>query len=198
MFTGIITDIGSVLSINESGNKFKISTLFNHHEIDVGASICCSGICLTVTEKGPHINGSYFNVDVSDETLSRTTAKNWKNNSFINLERSLKFGDEMGGHLVSGHVDCLSKIISIKKIKNGNIFTIEYPEIYKKFIASKGSVCLDGISLTVNDVFDNKFTVNIISHTENNTTWKDIKEGDSINTEIDIFARYISRQIEEK
>lgn len=198
MFTGIITDIGSVLSINESGNKFKISTLFNHHEIDVGASICCSGICLTVTEKGPHINGSYFNVDVSDETLSRTTAKNWKNNSLINLERSLKFGDEMGGHLVSGHVDCLSKIISIKKIKNGNIFTIEYPEIYKKFIASKGSVCLDGISLTVNDVFDNKFTVNIISHTENNTTWKDIKEGDSINTEIDIFARYISRQIEEK
>ena len=198
MFTGIITDIGSILSINESGNKFKISTLFNHHEIDVGASICCSGICLTVTEKGPHINGSYFNVDVSDETLSRTTAKNWKNNSLINLERSLKFGDEMGGHLVSGHVDCLSKIISIKKIKNGNIFTIEYPEIYKKFIASKGSVCLDGISLTVNDVFDNKFTVNIISHTENNTTWKDIKEGDNINTEIDIFARYISRQIEEK
>ena len=198
MFTGIITDIGSVLSINESGNKFKISTLFNHHEIDVGASICCSGICLTVTEKGPHINGSYFNVDVSDETLSRTTAKNWKNNSLINLERSLKFGDEMGGNLVSGHVDCLSKIISIKKIKNGNIFTIEYPEIYKKFIASKGSVCLDGISLTVNDVFDNKFTVNIISHTENNTTWKDIKEGDNINTEIDIFARYISRQIEEK
>ena len=198
MFTVIITDIESTLSINESGNKFKISTLFNHHEIDVGASICCSGICLTVTEKGPHINGSYFNVDVSDETLSRTTAKNWKNNSLINLERSLKFGDEMGGHLVSGHVDCLSKIISIKKIKNGNIFTIEYPEIYKKFIASKGSVCLDGISLTVNDVFDNKFTVNIISHTENNTTWKDIKEGDNINTEIDIFARYISRQIEEK
>ena len=198
MFTGIITDIGSVLSINESGNKFKISTLFNHHEVDVGASICCSGICLTVTEKGPHINGSYFNVDVSDETLSRTTAKNWRNNSLINLERSLKFGDEMGGHLVSGHVDCLSKIISIKKIKNGNIFTIEYPEIYKKFIASKGSICLDGISLTVNDVFDNKFTVNIISHTENNTTWKDIKEGDNINTEIDIFARYISRQIEEK
>ena len=198
MFTGIITDIGSVLSINESGNKFKISTLFNHNEIDVGASICCSGICLTVTEKGPHINGSYFNVDVSDETLSRTTAKNWRNNSLINLERSLKFGDEMGGHLVSGHVDCLSKIISIKKIKNGNIFTIEYPAIYKKFIASKGSVWLDGISLTVNDVFDNKFTVNIISHTENNTTWKDIKEGDNINTEIDIFARYISRQIEEK
>jgi len=198
MFTGIITDIGSVLSINESGNKFKISTLFNHHEIDVGASICCSGICLTVTEKGPHINGSYFNVDVSDETLSRTTAKDWRNNSLINLEKSLKFGDEMGGHLVSGHVDCLSKIISIKKIENGNIFTIEYPDAYRKFIASKGSISLDGISLTVNDVFDNRFTVNIISHTENNTTWKDIKEGNNINTEIDIFARYISRQIEER
>ena len=103
----------------------------------------------------------------------------------------------MGGHLVSGHVDCLSKIISIEKIDNGNIFTIEYPNDYKKFIASKGSICLDGISLIVNEVFDNKFSVNIITHTENNTNWKDIKEGASINTEIDIFARYISRQIEE-
>jgi riboflavin synthase len=104
----------------------------------------------------------------------------------------------MGGHLVSGHIDCLSKVISINKVENGNIFTIEYPDTYKKFIASKGSICLDGISLTVNDVFDNKFTVNIISHTENNTTWKDIKEGANINMEIDIFARYISRQIEER
>ena len=198
MFTGIITDVGSVLSISEGNNKFKISTSFNHSDIDIGASICCSGICLTVTEKGPHKNGSYFSVDVSDETLSRTTAKDWRNNSLINLEKSLKFGDEMGGHLVSGHVDCLSKIISRKKIENGNIFTIEYPDAYRKFIASKGSISLDGISLTVNDVFDNRFTVNIISHTENNTTWKDIKEGDNINTEIDIFARYISRQIEER
>ena len=198
MFTGIITDVGSVLSINEDNNKFKISTLFDHSDIDIGASICCSGICLTVTEKGAHEDSSYFNVDVSDETLSRTTAKNWKNNSLINLERSLKFGDEMGGHLVSGHIDCLSKVISINKVENGNIFTIEYPDTYKKFIASKGSICLDGISLTVNDVFDNKFTVNIISHTENNTTWKDIKEGANINMEIDIFARYISRQIEER
>ena len=104
----------------------------------------------------------------------------------------------MGGHLVSGHVDCLSKVISINKVENGNIFTIEYPDTYKKFIASKGSICLDGISLSVNDVFDNKFTVNIISHTENNTTWKDIKEGANINMEIDIFARYISRQIKER
>ena len=198
MFTGIITDVGSILSISEDNNKFKISTLFDHSDIDIGASICCSGICLTVTEKDAHEDGSYFNVDVSDETLSRTTAKNWKNNSLINLERSLKFGDEMGGHLVSGHVDCLSKVISINKVENGNIFTIEYPDAYKKFIASKGSICLDGISLTVNDVFDNKFTVNIISHTENNTTWKDIKEGANINMEIDIFARYISRQIEER
>ena len=198
MFTGIITDVGSVLSINEDNNKFKISTLFDHSDIDIGASMCCSGICLTVTEKGAHEDSSYFNVDVSDETLSRTTAKNWKNNSLINLERSLKFGDEMGGHLVSGHIDCLSKVISINKVENGNIFTIEYPDTYKKFIASKGSICLDGISLTVNDVFDNKFTVNIISHTENNTTWKDIKEGANINMEIDIFARYISRQIEER
>ena len=197
MFTGIITDVGKILSINNTNSRFKVSTSFDHNTIDIGASISCSGICLTVTEKGKHNDGSYFDVDVSNETLSRTTARNWDIGSFINLEKSLKFGDEMGGHLVSGHVDCLSKIISIEKIDNGNIFTIEYPNDYKKFIASKGSICLDGISLTVNEVFDNKFSVNIISHTENNTNWKDIKEGASINTEIDIFARYISRQIEE-
>lgn len=197
MFTGIITDVGKILSINNTNSRFKVSTSFDHNKIDIGASISCSGICLTVTEKGKHNDGSYFDVDVSNETLSRTTARNWDIGSFINLEKSLKFGDEMGGHLVSGHVDCLSKIISIEKIDNGNIFTIEYPNDYKKFIASKGSICLDGISLTVNEVFDNKFSVNIISHTENNTNWKDIKEGASINTEIDIFARYISRQIEE-
>jgi riboflavin synthase len=197
MFTGIITDVGKILSINNTNSRFKVATSFDHNKIDIGASISCSGICLTVTEKGKHNDGSYFDVDVSNETLSRTTARNWDIGSFINLEKSLKFGDEMGGHLVSGHVDCLSKIISIEKIDNGNIFTIEYPNDYKKFIASKGSICLDGISLTVNEVFDNKFSVNIISHTENNTNWKDIKEGASINTEIDIFARYISRQIEE-
>jgi riboflavin synthase len=197
MFTGIITDVGKILSIDTGNRKFKILTSFGHNKIDIGASICCSGICLTVTQKGDYLDNSYFSVDASDETLSRTTAKGWTEGSYINLEKSLKFGDEMGGHLVSGHVDCLSKIISIKKIDNGNIFTIEYPNEYKKFIASKGSICLDGISLTVNDVFDNKFSVNIISHTENNTTWKDIKIGDDINTEIDIFARYISRQIEE-
>ena len=136
MFTGIITDVGSVLSISEGNNKFKISTSFNHSDIDIGASICCSGICLTVTEKGPHKNGSYFIVDVSDETLSRTTAKDWRNNSLINLEKSLKFGDEMGGHLVSGHVDCLSKIISIKKIENGDKVEnyLKHPKSYNPYI----------------------------------------------------------------
>ena len=137
MFTGIITDVGKILSVNNTNSRFKVSTLFDHNNIDIGASISCSGICLTVTEKGKHNDGSYFDVDVSNETLSRTTARNWDIGSFINLEKSLKFGDEMGGHLVSGHVDCLSKIISIEKIDNGNIFTIEYPNDYKKFIASK-------------------------------------------------------------
>ena len=176
MFTGIITDVGSILSISEDNNKFKISTLFDHSDIDIGASICCSGICLTVTEKGAHEDGSYFNVDVSDETLSRTTAKNWKNNSLINLERSLKFGDEMGGHLVSGHIDCLSKVISINKVENGNIFTIEYPDTYKKFIASKGSICLDGISLTVifaDVVFAQPFTVY-------NTEYVEVADGETV------------------
>ena len=115
-----------------------------------------------------------------------------------NLERSLKFGDEVGGHLVTGHVDCLAEVNSINKSKNSNIINIKFPDDYKKFIASKGSVCLDGISLTINDVFENMFTVNIIPHTEDNTSWNNLNEGDSINLEFDILARYVARQLEEK
>ena len=162
MFTGIITDVGEIQSINLDNGKIKISSRFNHEDIDLGSSICCSGICLTVVEKNKFNDNSYFCFEVSQETISRSSVKFWKNHTKINLEKSLKFGDEVGGHLVTGHVDCLGEIDSIIKSKNSNVFKIKYPNKYKKFVASKGSICLDGISLTINDVADDFFSVNII------------------------------------
>ena len=165
MFTGIITDVGEILSINLDSGKIKISSKFDHNDIDIGASISCSGICLTVVEKDKHKNHSYFCFEVSQETISCSSVKFWKKNTKINLEKSLRFGDEVGGHLVTGHVDCLGEIVSINKSKNSNVFKIKYPKEYKKYVASKGSICLDGISLTINEVFDDFFSVNIIPHT---------------------------------
>ena len=198
MFTGIITDVGKIQSIDLDSGNIKIVSNYKYETIDLGASICCSGICLTVIERGSFNDYSYFCVQVSSETISKSSVKFWKDNTEINLERSLKFGDEVGGHLVTGHVDCLAKVHSINKSKNSNIINIKYPSKYKKFIASKGSVCLDGISLTINDVFEDMFTVNIIPHTEDNTSWSNLNEGDSINLEFDVLARYVARQLEEK
>jgi len=197
LFTGIITDVGEILSINLDSGKIKISSKFNHNDIDIGASICCSGICLTVIEKNKYKNYSYFCFEVSQETISCTSVKFWKKNTKINLEKSLRFGDEVGGHLVTGHVDCLGEIDSINKSKNSNVFKIKYPKEYKRYVASKGSICLDGISLTVNEVFDDFFSVNIIPHTEENTSWSKISKGDSINIEFDVLARYVARQLED-
>jgi len=198
LFTGIITDVGEILSINLNNGKIKISSKFNHNDIDIGASICCSGICLTVIEKDKHKNHSYFCFEVSQETISCTSVKFWKKNTKINLEKSLRFGDEVGGHLVTGHIDCLGEIVSINKSKNSNVFKIKYPKEYKRFVASKGSICLDGISLTINEVFDDFFSVNIIPHTEENTSWSKISKGDSINIEFDVLARYVASQLEDK
>ena len=198
MFTGIITDVGEILSINLDSGKIKISSKFNHNDIDIGASICCSGICLTVIEKDKHKNHSYFCFEVSQETISCTSVKFWKKNTKINLEKSLRFGDEVGGHLVTGHVDCLGEIKSINKSKNSNIFKIKYPKKYKRYVASKGSICLDGISLTINEAFDDFFSVNIIPHTEENTSWSKISKGDSINIEFDILARYVASQLKDR
>ena len=198
MFTGIITDVGEILSINLNNGKIKISSKFNHNDIDIGASICCSGICLTVIEKDKHKNHSYFCFEVSQETISCTSVKFWKKNTKINLEKSLRFGDEVGGHLVTGHIDCLGEIVSINKSKNSNVFKIKYPKEYKKYVASKGSICLDGISLTINEVFDDFFSVNIIPHTEENTSWSKISKGDSINVEFDVLARYVASQLEDR
>ena len=198
MFTGIITDVGEILSIDLDNGKIKISSKFNHNDIDIGASICCSGICLTVVEKDKYKNYSYFCFEVSQETISCTSVKFWKKNTKINLEKSLRFGDEVGGHLVTGHVDCLGEIKSINKSKNSNIFKIKYPKKYKRYVASKGSICLDGISLTINEAFDDFFSVNIIPHTEENTSWSKISKGDSINIEFDVLARYVASQLEDK
>jgi len=198
LFTGIITDVGEILSINLDSGKIKISSKFDHNDIDIGASISCSGICLTVVEKDKHKNHSYFCFEVSQETISCSSVKFWKKNTKINLEKSLRFGDEVGGHLVTGHVDCLGEIVSINKSKNSNVFKIKYPREYKKYVASKGSICLDGISLTINEVFDDFFSVNIIPHTEENTSWSKISKGDSINVEFDVLARYVASQLEDR
>lgn len=198
MFTGIITDVGEILSIDLDNGKIKISSKFNHNDIDIGASISCSGICLTVVEKDKYKNYSYFCFEVSQETISCTSVKFWKKNTKINLEKSLRFGDEVGGHLVTGHVDCLGEIDSINKSKNSNVFKIKYPKKYKKYVASKGSICLDGISLTINEAFDDFFSVNIIPHTEENTSWSKISKGDSINIEFDVLARYVASQLEDR
>ena len=198
MFTGIITDVGEILSIDLDSGKIKISSKFNHNDIDIGASICCSGICLTVVKKDKHKNHSYFCFEVSQETISCSSVKFWKKNTKINLEKSLRFGDEVGGHLVTGHVDCLGEIDSINKSKNSNVFKIKYPKEYKRYVASKGSICLDGISLTINEVFDDFFSVNIIPHTEENTSWSKISKGDSINIEFDVLARYVASQLEDR
>ena len=198
MFTGIITDVGEILSINLDSGKIKISSKFDHNDIDIGASISCSGICLTVVEKDKHKNHSYFCFEVSQETISCSSVKFWKKNTKINLEKSLRFGDEVGGHLVTGHVDCLGEIVSINKSKNSNVFKIKYPKEYKRYVASKGSICLDGISLTINEAFDDFFSVNIIPHTEENTSWSKISKGDSINVEFDVLARYVASQLEDR
>ena len=148
--------------------------------------------------KDKHKNHSYFCFEVSQETISCSSVKFWKKNTKINLEKSLRFGDEVGGHLVTGHVDCLGEIDSINKSKNSNVFKIKYPKEYKKYVASKGSICLDGISLTINEVFDDFFSVNIIPHTEENTSWSKISKGDSINIEFDVLARYVASQLEDR
>jgi riboflavin synthase len=193
MFTGIITDLGRVTSISKHGDaRFEIATKYDLKTINIGASICCSGCCLTVVEKGP---GSFF-VDVSAESLSRTTLKNWQEGTLVNLERSLKMGDELGGHLVSGHVDGVGEIIAIKPEGDSKRFTFRVPDVLAPFIATKGSIALDGTSLTVNEVSGNSFGVNIIPHTQAVTCWGQARVGDPVNVEIDMLARYVARLAE--
>ncbi|MEQ8708697.1 MAG: riboflavin synthase [Rhodospirillales bacterium] len=192
MFTGIITDIGCIAEvIKRQGEdlRFHIRTGYDVTGIDLGASIACSGCCLTAVDFGP----DWFAVDVSGETLSKTTLGAWRAGTRINLERSLKVGDELGGHIVSGHVDGIATITDIQTEDGSRRFTFDAPRTLARFIAQKGSVALDGASLTVNDVSGMRFGINIIPHTAAMTTFGDRRTGDRVNMEIDVLARYVAR-----
>ena len=194
MFTGIITDIGELVA--REGGRFTIRSRYGADSIALGASIACDGACLTATEIVADGAGCLFKVDVSNETLSRTTLGTWQAGRRINLERALKAGDELGGHIVSGHVDGLAGIRTISADGQSRRFVFEVPDHLARFIATKGSVALDGISLTVNEVEKGSFGVNIIPHTLTHTTLSAKKPGDRVNLEVDVFARYVARAME--
>ena len=194
MFTGIITDIGE-LAARESG-RLTIRCGYAPESIAIGASISCDGACLTATEVARVGSGSLFKVDVSNETLSKTTLGEWRPGQRINLERALKAGDELGGHMVSGHVDGVGHIAGMHPDGGSRRFTISVPPGLVPFMAAKGSVTLDGISLTVNAVEKNRFGINIVPHTLTHTTLGAKKPGDRVNLEADVFARYIVRAME--
>ena len=198
MFTGIITDIGTILTLTQKGDlTARIGTSYDPETIDIGASIACNGICLTATAKGTDNGQNWFDVDISAETVSKTNIGKgrlaWAVGSHVNLERSLRLGDELGGHLVSGHVDTVTKVISTKDEGDSTVITLEIPDGFAQYIAAKGSVTLDGIALTVNTVGKDSFDINLIPHTKAQTTWKDLQTGDLVNLEIDTLARYVSR-----
>lgn len=203
MFTGIITDIGQIKSVtapgggNQADRQFVIATRFNTDRIDLGASIACNGCCLTVTErgKGGRAEGDWFAVEASNETLSRTTLGHWAAGTPVNLERSLKLGDELGGHLVYGHVDGVARIADRKPEAGSLRFEIEVPDDLAGYIAEKGSVALDGVSLTVNQVDGRRFGINVISHTQSETTFGALLPGAEVNLEVDMLARYVARLI---
>ncbi|MFC3677364.1 riboflavin synthase [Ferrovibrio xuzhouensis] len=190
MFTGIITDIGTVTARDTRGDtRFQIRTAYDTGSIAIGASIACSGVCLTVVQKG----ADWFSVDVSAETLSRTTLGDWQPDAPVNLERSLKVGDELGGHIVSGHVDAVADVIDTQPEGDSLRVQIRVPAELAGFIAEKGSVTIDGASLTVNSVQGNIFGVNLIPHTQDVTTLGKLKAGSRVNLEIDTLARYVAR-----
>ena len=193
MFTGIITDLGQVRDIRAAGDtRIEISTQFDDASIGIGASIACSGVCLTVIDKGP----GWFAVQASIETLSCTTLGDWRPGTPVNLERPLKLGDELGGHLVSGHVDGFGTALSVTPGGASRRMAFKAPRALARFIAAKGSVAIDGVSLTVNEVDGRRFGVNIIPHTLSMTTLGKTSAGDRVNLEIDLLARYVARLIE--
>lgn len=193
MFTGIITDLGHVIAITHRGDRrFTIATRYHTDQIAEGASIACNGVCLTVIERGP----DSFVVDVSAETLSKTTLGAWTEGTPVNLERSLRLGDELGGHLVFGHVDATAAVLSRWPEGDSQRFLFELAPEFMKFVAPKGSVALDGVSLTVNEVEGTRFGVNIIPHTQHHTNFGTLMPGQRVNLEIDMLARYVARQME--
>lgn len=195
MFTGIITDIGEVIALEQRGDlAARIATAYPVSEIEIGASIACDGVCLTVVATGESPRG-WFDVEISAETVSKTNIGRggWHAGKRLNLERALRVGDELGGHIVSGHVDGVAEIVAMRDEGDSTRFTLRAPEALAGFIAPKGSVALNGTSLTVNEVAGAGFGVNIIPHTKAVTTWGQAKVGDLVNLEIDTLARYVAR-----
>ncbi|WP_295136286.1 riboflavin synthase [uncultured Reyranella sp.] len=196
MFTGIVTDIGEIVSVDPGGKegdrRFVIATKHDMAPIAIGASIACSGCCLTVIEKGT----GWFAVEVSAESLAKTHLGDWQVGSRLNLELSLKLGDELGGHLVYGHVDGVGRIAAMTPEGGSVRFVFEAPPELARFVAAKGSIAIDGISLTVNEVEGNRFGVNVISHTQAVTTLGQARVGQRVNLEVDMLARYVARLLE--
>ena len=195
MFTGIVTDQGEVLAVTREGDlRARLSTAYDVERLDIGASVACDGVCLTVVAKG-HEPRNWFEVQVSAETLDKTNIghNGWAPGHRINLERALKVGDELGGHIVSGHVDGVATVVSVRPEGDSTRVRLRAPEALARFIAPKGSVALDGISLTVNEVEGNEFGVNLIPHTKEVTTWGTLREGQPVNLEVDTMARYVAR-----
>ncbi len=196
MFTGIITGQGEI--VDRKGGVFTVRSPYPADGIALGASISHDGCCLTVTSLKADGAGSVYTLDVSNETLSKTTLDSWRPGTIVNLERALKAGDELGGHIVSGHVDGVAKIVDIRADGDSRRFTFEVPAELARYIAPKGSVALDGTSLTVNEVAGNRFGINLIPHTLTVTTWGRKKPGDAVNLEVDLFARYVARLMEHR
>jgi riboflavin synthase len=197
MFTGIVTDVGSVRSAEQRGDlRLVIATAYDLDTVDLGASIACSGACLTVVDKGE----DWFAVDVSGETVSKTASDHWREGARLNLERSLRLGEEIGGHIVTGHVDAVGAVVSSSPEGDSKRVVIEVPRALGPMIAKKGSVALDGVSMTVNDVRDadeamTRFSVNVIPHTAEHTTLGELAPGRQLNVEVDVLARYIDRML---
>ncbi|MGA0608513.1 riboflavin synthase [Phenylobacterium sp. VNQ135] len=191
MFTGIVTDVGRVRAVRdtERDRRFEIETAFDTTGIDIGASVSHAGCCLTVVETGP----GWFAVEVSGETLSKTTLDQWREGRRVNLERAARVGDELGGHIVSGHVDGVGEVVSVAEEGGSHRVSIRAPRPLHRYIAPKGSIAVEGVSLTVNEVEDDVFGVNLIPHTWDVTTLGELKPGSRVNLEIDMLARYLAR-----
>ena len=196
MFTGIITDVGRVLEVERQGDlRVRIATSYAVETIDLGASIACDGVCLTVVATGFEPE-RWFEGQASAETVSRTAIARWAPGRHVNLERALKVGDELGGHIVSGHIDGVARIVALADEGESTRITFEAPPDLARYIAPKGSVTLDGTSLTVNGVSDARFDVNLIPHTKAVTRWGEAAEGDTVNLEVDMLARYVERLLQ--
>ncbi len=199
MFTGIVSDLGEVLEVIEQADglrRLTVACSYDPATIDIGASIACSGPCLTVVERGSRGNRTFFAVDVAAETLRVTTAGTWRRGTKLNLEPSLRLGDELGGHLVSGHVDGIAELVTREVLPDMARLSLRVPAALSKFIAAKGSVALDGVSLTVNEVEGDGFSVLIIPHTLKVTTFGELRAGARLNIEVDQMARYAARLLQ--